>query len=58
MLTDSRSFLSYQRHDYFRRILSSFIGKWVDEEEVPDSEDLLRPIIEGISYKNAQKFFS
>lgn len=58
MLTDSRSFLSYQRHDYFRRILASYIGKWVDEEEVPDSEDLLRPIIEGISYKNAEQFFS
>jgi len=58
MLTDSRSFLSYQRHDYFRRILASYIGKWVDEEEVPDSEELLRPIIEDISYKNADEFFS
>lgn len=58
MLTDSRSFLSYQRHDYFRRILASYIGKWVDDEEVPDSEDLLRPIIEGISYKNAEQFFN
>lgn len=58
MLTDSRSFLSFQRHDYFRRILSSYIGKWVDEEEIPASEELLRPFIEGISYKNAQKFFS
>ena len=58
MLTDSRSFLSYQRHDYFRRILASYIGKWVDKEEVPDSEELLRPIIEGISYKNAEQFFN
>lgn len=58
MLTDSRSFLSYPRHDYFRRILCDFIGKWVDDEEVPDSEALLRPIIEGISYKNAEQFFS
>ncbi len=58
MLTDSRSFLSYQRHDYFRRILASYIGKWVDDEEVPDSEELLRPIIEGISYKNAEQFFN
>lgn len=57
MLTDSRSFLSYQRHDYFRRILASYIGQWVDDEEVPNSEDLLRPIIEGISYKNAKNFF-
>lgn len=58
MLTDSRSFLSYQRHDYFRRILSSYIGQWVEDGEVPDSKDLLYPIIEGISYKNAAKYFS
>lgn len=58
MLTDSRSFLSFQRHDYFRRILASYIGQWVDDEEVPNSEDLLRPIIEGISYNNAKEFFS
>lgn len=57
MLTDSRSFLSFQRHDYFRRILASYIGEWVDDEEVPNSEELLRPIIEGISYNNAENFF-
>lgn len=58
MLTDSRSFLSFQRHDYFRRILASYIGEWVDDEEVPNSEELLRPILEGISYNNAKKFFN
>lgn len=58
MLTDSRSFLSYQRHDYFRRILSSYIGQWVEDGEIPNSKDLLYPIIEGISYKNAAKYFS
>lgn len=57
MLTDSRSFLSYERHDYFRRILCSYIGKWVEDEKIPDLEELLHPIIEGISYKNAKKFY-
>ena len=58
MLTDSRSFLSFQRHDYFRRILASYIGQWVDDEEVPNSKELLVPIIENISYKNAENFFN
>jgi len=58
MLTDSRSFLSYQRHDYFRRILSSYIGKWVEDEKVPNSKELLDPIIEGICYQNAADFFN
>lgn len=57
MLTDSRSFLSFQRHDYFRRILSSYIGQQVDDEEIPDSKELLRPILEDISYNNAKNFF-
>ena len=58
MLTDSRSFLSFQRHDYFRRILASYIGKWVDEEEIPNDEALLRPLIEGICYTNAFNYFN
>lgn len=57
MLTDSRSFLSYQRHDYFRRILCSLVGDWVDKGEVPDNEALLYPFIEGICYSNAEAFF-
>ncbi|MFA9493415.1 glucuronate isomerase [Streptococcus sp. E17BB] len=58
MLTDSRSFMSFQRHDYFRRILCSFIGDWVEAEEIPNDDDLLKPFIEGICYHNAQLFFN
>lgn len=52
MLTDSRSFLSYVRHDYFRRILCSFIGELVDHGEFDKDEELLQSIVEGICYKN------
>ncbi len=57
MLTDSRSFLSYTRHDYFRRILCSVIGKWVENGEYPYDEESLKQIVEGISYYNAEKYF-
>lgn len=57
MLTDSRSFLSYARHDYFRRILCDLIGKWVEDGEYPDDQDLLKEIVEGICYKNALSYF-
>ncbi len=57
MLTDSRSFLSYSRHEYFRRILCDLIGKWVDSGEYPDDEKSLKEIVEGISYKNAVRYF-
>ncbi len=57
MLTDSRSFVSYGRHDYFRRILCNLIGKWVDEGEYPDDEKMLKKIIQGISYYNAKEYF-
>ncbi len=57
MLTDSRSFLSYSRHEYFRRILCDLIGKWVDSGEYPDDEKCLKEIVEGISYKNAVRYF-
>lgn len=52
MLTDSRSFLSYVRHDYFRRILCSFIGDMVDRGEFDNDEAILGEIVEGICYKN------
>lgn len=58
MLTDSRSFLSYTRHDYFRRILCSLIGKWVDDGEYPYDEEMLGRIIKGISHDNAETFFN
>ncbi len=58
MLTDSRSFLSYTRHEYFRRILCSLVGAWVENGEYPNSEKDLEEIISGISYKNAKKYFN
>ena len=57
MLTDSRSFLSYTRHDYFRRILCNIIGDWVEHGEYPCHEASLQKIVEGISYKNAVRYF-
>ena len=42
MLTDSRSFLSYTRHEYFRRILCNLIGEWVENGEVPENQKLLK----------------
>ena len=57
MLTDSRSFLSYARHEYFRRILCDVIGEWVESGEYPCDEVLLRKIIRGICYENAKNYF-
>ena len=57
MLTDSRSFLSYTRHEYFRRILCHLIGTWVENGEYPDDEKSLKTIIQGISYYNAKRYF-
>jgi len=57
MLTDSRSFLSYARHDYFRRIMCNLIGKWVENGEYPNVESSLQKIVEGISCKNAMRYF-
>ncbi len=58
MLTDSRSFLSYTRHEYFRRILCELIGGWVENGEYPNDEKALKAIIEGISYNNAARYFA
>lgn len=57
MLTDSRSFLSYARHDYFRRILANLIGGWVENGEYPNDEKALRKLMENISYNNAVNYF-
>ena len=57
MLTDSRSFLSYARHEYFRRILCDLIGGWVENGEFPDDGTALRRIVEGICYRNAKAYF-
>ncbi|SIG16779.1 Uronate isomerase [Mycobacteroides abscessus subsp. abscessus] len=57
MLTDSRSFLSYTRHEYFRRVVCSLIGEWVENGEIPNDKELLSRIIKGISYYNAEEYF-
>ena len=57
MLTDSRSFVSYTRHEYFRRILCSLIGKWVENGEYPKDEKLLGKIVQKICYENAKEYF-
>lgn len=57
MLTDSRSFLSYTRHEYFRRILCNLIGGWVENGEYPYDEQALEKIIKGICYNNAISYF-
>ena len=57
MLTDSRSFLSYTRHEYFRRVLCGFISEIVERGEAPANEDYLGKIIEDISYNNAANYF-
>lgn len=57
MLTDSRSFLSYPRHEYFRRILCDLIGGWVEAGEYPKDWKALERMVKGICYNNAVEFF-
>lgn len=57
MLTDSRSFLSYPRHEYFRRILCELLGTWVENGEYPKDMKKLAAIVKGISYNNAVNYF-
>ncbi|MCX6254030.1 MAG: glucuronate isomerase [Bacteroidia bacterium] len=57
MVTDSRSFLSYPRHEYFRRLVCNFVGEEVKQGLIPDEDELLKPLIEGISYRNAKEYF-
>ncbi len=58
MLTDSRSFLSYARHEYFRRILCNLIGKWVENGEYPEDFEILSEIVRDICYNNAKNYFN
>jgi len=58
MVTDSRSFLSYPRHEYFRRLACNFIGEEVEKGLIPDNDEILKPLVEGISYKNAKEYFN
>ncbi len=57
MLTDSRSFLSYPRHEYFRRILCRLLGQWVEEGLFPNDSETLETIVRGVSYENAKRYF-
>ena len=57
MLTDSRSFVSYTRHDYFRRILCDLVGGWVEKGEVPEDRAILDAMIRGICVDNARRYF-
>lgn len=57
MLTDSRSFLSYTRHEYFRRILCEMLGKWVENGEAPNDMELIGGMVKNICYNNAKGFF-
>ena len=58
MLTDSRSFLSYPRHEYFRRIVCRIFGEWVEEGFYPEDLETLKEIVKDISYGNAKRYFS
>ena len=57
MLTDSRSFLSYSRHEYFRRIFCNILGSEVESGELPGDLELLGKMVEDISYNNAKNYF-
>lgn len=58
MLTDSRSFLSYTRHEYFRRILCEIVGKWMDDGELPHDFELVGQMVADICYGNASRYFA
>ena len=57
MLTDSRSFLSYPRHEYFRRILCNILGSWAEAGEIPNDFSLLSGMVKDISFGNAKRYF-
>ncbi len=57
MITDSRSFLSYPRHEYFRRILCELIGDWVEQGKYPENVKFLSQLVEDISFNNARDYF-
>lgn len=58
MLTDSRSFLSFPRHEYFRRILCNILGAWVEEGKAPNDLELLSTYVRNICYENAKRYFN
>ena len=58
MLTDSRSFLSFPRHEYFRRILCGLVGGWMENGEIPPDFDTFGAMVQDISYRNAKNYFA
>lgn len=58
MLTDSRSFLSYPRHEYFRRILCNLFGEDVEKGELPDNTEWIGQVVQDICYNNAKSYFN
>ncbi|MEG0359448.1 MAG: glucuronate isomerase [Anaerorhabdus sp.] len=58
MLTDSRSFLSYCRHEYFRRILCNLLGTWIEDGEYPDDKEFIQNCVKAICYNNAVDYFN
>jgi glucuronate isomerase len=58
MVTDSRSFMSYPRHEYFRRVLCNLIGQEVERGELPSDEELLGTMIANICYNNARQYLA
>ncbi|MCU1309618.1 MAG: Glucuronate isomerase [Candidatus Angelobacter sp.] len=57
MLTDSRSFMSFPRHEYFRRVLCNLIGDDVEKGLLPDKKELIGPMISNICFSNAANYF-
>jgi glucuronate isomerase len=57
MLTDSRSFMSYPRHEYFRRVLCNLLGREMESGELPNDDAMIGAMVERICYGNAERFF-
>jgi len=57
MLTDSRSFMSFPRHEYFRRLLCTIVGEWVEHGELPDDPRYTDDLVRGICWENAVRYF-
>jgi glucuronate isomerase len=58
MLTDSRSFLSFPRHEYFRRVLCNLLGKEIESGELPNEMEWIGKMVSDISYNNAKEYFN
>ena len=58
MLTDSRSLLSYARHEYFRRVLCALLGRWVENGEYPNDLETVGGLVADICYRNAKRYFN